>query len=128
MQKMAKNALFRNIQPTENANTGKTPKPGRKHWVFFNSLEIASPENARKTPEYKTFSLRLAVWRTLESMRFPEKCKKLKQEKNAYAYAGITAVNVPTHESKWDDNSVWDKGVGEEVLQWSIDCIQVRLV
>ena len=26
-------------------------------------------------------------------------------------------INVPTHESKGDDNSLWDKGVGEEVLQ-----------
>jgi len=39
----------------------------------------------------------------------------------------LPELNVPTHESKWDNNSLWDKGVGEEVLQWSIDCIQVRL-
>ena len=57
-RKRRKAPFFLMLSPTENANTSKTPRTRKKAPVFLNSLEIASPENARKTSEYEIFSLR----------------------------------------------------------------------
>ena len=60
-RKWRKTPSFVIFNPQKMQTQAKRQNPEENTVFFFNSLEIASPENARKTPEYKIFSLRLAV-------------------------------------------------------------------